>query len=346
MIMDVETRARGECCGRYLVRPVRRSRFLTVALLCGAIAGCGGGDSAKRSPATTPKPEAAATPAPSPLTFGSQRYISPCSVLPMDAVERIYGPMKALGYVRQQFYDASMPEAEFKRVTDSITHSSGPSATTTGATRTARAHRSRSTSSARRRPHVPSGRRSPTSAPARRAASSPSERAGTWTSSPSSRARTSATLSFVTPVFTSRQYRTQAAKAKQAFRVIYRQLDRGDLAQMPLGPTVGDEQGVNDVRCLDPCRVLTEKVFQLATGRAATENVESESLPVDTARLRKAADDLYGQSPDASCRRSARYKRKPSDRTSRNDYADLSVRVAAQPQGDQVLSVGTQLAQD
>jgi hypothetical protein len=57
------------------------------------------------------------------LTFGSQRYISPCSVLPMDAVERIYGPMKALGYVRQQFYDASMPEAEFKRVTDSITHS-------------------------------------------------------------------------------------------------------------------------------------------------------------------------------------------------------------------------------
>ena len=153
-------------------------------------------------------------------------------------------------------------------------------------------------------------------------------------------------LSFVTPVFTSRQYRTQAAKAKQAFRVIYRQLDRGDLAQTPLGPAVGDEQGVNDVPYLDPCSVLTEKVFQLATGRAATANVESESLPVDTARLRKAADDLYGQSPDASCRRSARYKRNPSDLRSRNDYADLSVRVAAQPQGDQVLSVGTQLAQD
>ena len=41
----------------------------------------------------------------------------------MDAVERIYGPMKALGYVRQEFYDASLTEAEFKRVTDTVTRS-------------------------------------------------------------------------------------------------------------------------------------------------------------------------------------------------------------------------------
>jgi hypothetical protein len=70
------------------------------------------------------------------------------------------------------------------------------------------------------------------------------------------------------------------------------------------------------------------------------------SLPVDTAGLREAADDLYGQSPETSCSRRARYKRKPSDSTSRVDHADLAVRVAARPQGDDVLSVGTELAAD
>ena len=105
-------------------------------------------------------------------------------------------------------------------------------------------------------------------------------------------------LSFSTPVFTPSQYRKQAAKAKQAFRVIYEQMDRADLAQKPLGPAVGAEQEVNGVPYLDPCSVLTEKVFELATGRAPTEAAESESLPVDTAGLREAADELYGQSPE------------------------------------------------
>jgi hypothetical protein len=57
---------------------VRRTRFLTIAAICAAIAGCGGGgdDAAKRSPA------AKATPTPAPLMFASHRYISPCAVLP------------------------------------------------------------------------------------------------------------------------------------------------------------------------------------------------------------------------------------------------------------------------
>jgi hypothetical protein len=105
----------------------RRSRFLTIVVLCGAIAGCGGGDdgSAKRSPATTKTPaaEATATPAPAQLTFGSNRYVSPCSVLPMDAAQRIYGPMKALGYVHQEFYDRSLTEAELRRKTATVTGS-------------------------------------------------------------------------------------------------------------------------------------------------------------------------------------------------------------------------------
>jgi hypothetical protein len=77
--------------------------------------------------------------------------------------------------------------------------------------------------------------------------------------------------------------------------------------------------------------VLNDKVFEVATGRTPTQHAESESLPVDTAGVREAGDDLYGQSPDASCSRHAYYKRKPSDRTSRGDQAHLSVRVAAQP---------------
>jgi hypothetical protein len=77
----------------------------------------------RASPTKTAKraPEATATPAPAALTFGSNRYVSPCSVLPMDAAERIYGPMNPLGYVRQEFYDRSMTEAEFKRETGTVT---------------------------------------------------------------------------------------------------------------------------------------------------------------------------------------------------------------------------------
>ena len=59
-------------------------------------------------------------------------------------------------------------------------------------------------------------------------------------------------LSFVTPVFSARQYRKQAAKAKRAFRVIYEQLDRADLAQQPLGPAINGEREVNGVPYLDP----------------------------------------------------------------------------------------------
>src|SRR5262249_33280876 len=51
------------------------------------------------------------------------RYVSPCSVLPMDAAERIYGPMKPDGYVRQELYDRSLTDAEFKRATDTLTRS-------------------------------------------------------------------------------------------------------------------------------------------------------------------------------------------------------------------------------
>jgi len=366
---------------------VHRSRFLAIAVLSGAIAGCGGDDgSAERSPATTPAPEAAATPAPSPLTFGSHRYVSPCSVLPMDAAERIYGPMNALGYVRQEFYDRSLTTAELRRKT----------ATVTGSVRTVCDYNRRDARNTTVHVEVDQHRSEKTARSAwasiaylgtgkesRRLAKRDFTGPGWDFNFIKKLARENERnmggkrvkgiddvlyvkgradfvgfrgnalvrlsylpLGFSTPVFTPSQYRKQAAKAKQAFRVIDEQMDRADLAQQPLGPVVGGEQEVNGVPYLDPCSVLNEKVFELATGRAPTEPAESVSLPVDTAGLREAADELYGQSPEATCSRRARHKRKPSDATSRSDHADLSVRVAARPQGDEVLSVGTELAQD
>ena len=358
-----------------------------MVLIGGAIAGCGGdGGSAKQSPAATPATEAAATPAPAPLTFGSHRYVSPCSVLPMDAAERIYGPMKALGYVRQQFYDRSLTEAELRRKTDTITGSvrtvcdynrRDPRSTTVHIEveqhRSERAARSAWASIAylgtgkesrrlARKEFTGSGwdfgwiaklaRENERNMGGKRVKGSDDVlyvkgRADFVGFRANALVRLSyLPLSFSTPVFTPSQYRKQAAKAKQAFRVIYEQMERADLGQEPLGPAVGGEQEVNGVPYLDPCSVLTEKVFELGTGRAPTEAAESESLPVGTAALREAAGELYGQSPEASCSRRARYKRKPSDVTSRTDHADLSVRVAARPQGDEVLSVGTELAQD
>jgi hypothetical protein len=362
-----------------------RSRFLAIAVLCAAVAGCGGGEAAKRS-AATPTPEAVAAPDPAPLTLGSQRYVSPCSVLPMDAAERIYGRMNPLGYVRQEFYDQSMNEAEFKRATDTLTRSlrtvcdynRGDRRRTSVQVevdqyRSAKAARSEWASIA----YLGTGKESRKlgkrdfSGPGwdfnwiqKLARENERDMGGVRVKGMKDvlyvRGRADFVgyrgnalirvsylpLSFITPVFTRSQYRKQAAKAKQAFRVVYAQLDRDDLDQAALGPAVGDEQEVNEVPYLDPCRVLSEKLFTLATGRVPTENVESESLPVGTARVREAADDLYGQSPNASCSRVARYKRKKSDLTSRRDQVDLEVRVAAQPQGDEVLSVGTQLVQD
>ena len=338
---------------------VRRSRFLTFPILCAAVAGCGGGDSgsAKPSPTKTAKraPEATATPALAPLTFGSNRYVSPCSVLPMDAAQRIYGPMQRLGYVRQEFYDRSMTEDEFKRETAGISGSVRTlCAYTAGAMRGTGPSRSRSSSTARRRPRAPSGRRSRTWA---RKHSMGGKRvkgaddvlfvaghAEFVGFHGNALIRLSyLPIHFSAPRFTPGQYRTQAAKANEAFQVINEQLDRADLAQAPLGPSIGGEQKVNGVPYLDPCSVLNEKLFELATGRAQTDNAESESLPVDAAAIREAADDLYGQSPEATCDRRAGYKRKPSDVTSRSDTAWLSVRVAAE--GDHVTS-GTELASD
>ncbi len=363
---------------------VRRSRFLIIPILCAAIAACGGeGGSAKPSPARTAKraPEATATPAPAPLTFGPNRYVSPCSVLPMDAAQRIYGPMQALGYVRQEFYDRSLTEAEFRRETGTIT---GNVATACDYSRrdarnmtvsvqveqyrTEKAARSEWASIA----YLGTGKESRELA--KKDFSGPgwdfnfikqlsreNERnmGGKRVKGIDDvlfvpghaefvgfRGNTVVRLSYLpitfsAPRFTPGQYRKQVAMAKQAFGVIYAQLDRADLPQSPLGPAVGGEQTVNGVPYLDPCSVLNAKVFELATGRAPTGNAESESLPVDTAGIREAGKDLYGQSPEASCNRRASYKLKPSDRLSRMDHAEISVRVAAQ--GDQVTS-GTELA--
>jgi hypothetical protein len=365
---------------------VTRSRFLTIVLAGAAIAGCGGGDDhpAKQAPASTP--EAAATPAPSTLTLGAQRYISPCSVLPMDAVERIYGRLKPDGYVRQEFYDRSLTAAEFKKATDTLTRSletvcdynrrdkhETSVQITVDQYRSAKAARSAWAAIA----YLGTGKDSRKLAKknlsgpgydfnwiAKLARENERDMGGKPVRGMKQvlfvRGRADFVgyrknalirlsylpLSFSTPLFTPSQYRKQAAQAKQAFRVIFEQMDRGDLTQERVGPAIGDEEDVDGTPYLDPCSVLSEKTFELATGRAQTENAESESLPVDTAALRKAADDLYGRSAEATCSRSARYKRKKSDLTSLSDHADLSVRVAPQPQGDQVLSVGTQLIQE
>ena len=373
---------------------MRRSRFLIIAIFCGAIAGCGGGDdSEKRSPAKTPAPEAAATPAPSPLTFGSHRYVSPCSVLPMEAAERIYGPMNALGYVRQEFYDRSLTEAELKRKTDTVTGS--VQTVCEYNRRDARdmivhveVNQYRSEKTARNAwgaiAYLGTGKDSRKLSKMDLSGTGPlfdwdfnfikklarenelnmgGKRVKGIDDVLYVRGRAdfvgvrgnalvrlaylpTGSFGFSTPLFTPSQYRKQAAKAKQAFPVIYEQLDRADLDQQPLGPSLTDEQELNGVPYLDPCSVLNDEIFELATGRAPTEQAESVSLPVDTAGLREAADELIGQSPEASCSRRARYKRKPSDVMSRSHHADLSVRVAARPQGDEVLSVGTELVQD
>jgi hypothetical protein len=299
----------------------------------------------------------------------------------MDAAQRIYGPMNALGYVRQEYYDRSMTEAEFKRET----------ATITGSLRTLCAYSRRDAQNRTVQIEVEQYRSEKaarsewasiaymgTGKESRRLAKRDFSGPG-WDfnfikqvarenerSMGGKRVKGSDDVLFVpghaefvgfhdnalirlsylpihfsAPRFTPAQYRTQAAKAKEAFQVINEQLDRADLAQAPLGPSIGGEQKVNGVPYLDPCSVLNEKVFELATGRAPTDNAESESLPVDTAAIREAGKDLYGRSPEATCDRRAGYKRKPSDVTSRADNAWLSVRVAAE--GDHVTS-GTELA--
>ena len=371
---------------------MRRSWLLTIAIFCGAIAGCGGGDDEpKRSPAATPAPEAAATP--SPVTFGSYRYVSPCSVLPMEAAERIYGPMNPLGYVRQESYDRSLTEAELKRKTDTVTRS--VQTVCEYNRRDARdmivhveVNQYRSEKAARNAwgaiAYLGTGKDSRRLAKMDLSGTGPlfnwdfnfikkwareneinmggkrvkgiddvlyvrgrADFAGVRGNSLVRLAYLpTGSFGFSTPLFTPSQYRKQAAKAKQAFRVIYEQMERADLAQEPLGPALGDEQEVNGVPYLDPCSVLNDEIFELATGRAPTEHAESVSLPVGTAELRETAPELIGQSPEASCSRRARYKRKPSDVMSRSHHADLSVRVAGRPQGDEVLSVGTELVQD
>ena len=111
---------------------------------------------------------------------------------------------------------------------------------------------------------------------------------------------------------------------------------------------IGAEREVAGRPYLEPCSALTEDAFRAATGgRGSTEAAEMQSLLKDTAWLRSAADSTYGQSAEASCQRRARYKHQKSDLTSHNDYVELSVRVATQPQADDgVRNVGTELASD
>ena len=116
-------------------RAVGGRRSLTIAVLCAAIAGCGGGAPAARSPAKAPAAEASATRARS-AGVRHAPLRSPCSVLPMYSCSAVYGAMKPLGYVRQEYYDHSLTPAEFKRKTDTRDpERAGPCATTTAATR-------------------------------------------------------------------------------------------------------------------------------------------------------------------------------------------------------------------
>ena len=353
------------------------------------LAGCGGGGSdrpaAERAPARTPAPEATATPTPVPIMLGSRRYVSPCSVLPLKDVERIYGPLTRRGYVRQEFYDSSMTAAAFRRETDTATRSlrtvcdynRGDAKlrsiqVVVEQYRSAKAARAEWASIA----YLGTGEES------RKLAR---ERAGGDFDSIVKLARENERnmggdpvrgmkdvlfvrgradfvgvggntvvrlsylpLGFVAPVFSDHQYRVQAAKARAAFRVILARLDDAALSQAPAPVAIGAEREVAGRPYLEPCSALTEDAFRAATGgRGPTEAAEMESLLKDTAWLRSAADSTYGQSAEASCQRRARYKHQKSDLTSHNDYVELSVRVATQPQADDgVRNVGTELASD
>jgi hypothetical protein len=353
------------------------------------IAGCGGGGGGdrpapERPPARAPAPEATATPTPAPIMLGARRYVSPCSVLPLQDVERIYGPLTQRGYVRQEFYDASMSAATFRRETDTATRSLRTVCDYNRGDRklrsiqveveqfrTAKAARAEWASIA----YLGTGKES------RKLAR---ERAGGDFDFIVKLARENERnmggdpvrgmkdvlfvrgradfvgvggntvvrlsylpLGFVTPVLSRRQYTQQAAKARAAFRVILSRLEDPGLSQAPAPVTLGAEREVAGRPYLEPCRALSEQVFHAATGRASTEPVEMESLLKDTAWLRTAADSTYGRSAEASCRRRARYKHRASDLSSHNDFAELSVRVATQPQPDDELrNVGTQLASD
>lgn len=338
------------------------------------MAGCGGGQTT-RSPAKTPAPEASAAPTPAPLMFGTHRYISPCSVLPMDAAQRIYGALKPGGYVRQEYYDQSLTPAEFKAKTDNVTrsvrtvcHYNRGDAQRTSVQVTVEQYRSDKIARSEWASIAYLGTGKESRKLAKRDFSGPSwdfnwiaklarenerdmggkrvkgiddvlfvrGRADFVAFRHNALIRLSyLPLSFVTPVFSARQYRKQAAKARRAFRVIFKQLDRPDLAQQPVGPAINGERAVNGMPYLDPCRVLSARVFELATGHAPTENAESESLP-----LRSAG------SPEASCSRTARHKKRRRALTARYDNADLSVRVATKPQSQQTVNVGTELAGD
>jgi hypothetical protein len=316
--------------------------------------------------------------------LGSRRYVSPCSVLPLQDVERIYGPLTRRGYVRQEFYDASMTAAAFRRKTDTATRSLRTVCDYNRGDRKLRSvqvevEQYRTAEAARAEwasiAYLGTGKES------RKLAR---ERAGGDFDFIVKLARENERnmggdpvrgmqdvlfvrgradfvgvggnavvrlsylpLSFVTPVFSQRQYRQQAAKARAAFRVILARLDDDALSQAPATVAIGAEREVGGRPYLDPCSALSEAVFRAATGRASTEPVEMHSLLKDTAWLRTAADSTYGQSAEASCERRARYKHRKSDLTSRNDYVDLSVRVATKPQPDDALrNVGTELASD
>jgi hypothetical protein len=263
----------------------------------------------------------------------------------MDAARRIFGPMNALGYVHQEFYDRSLTEAEFRRAT----------ATVTGSIRTLCEYNRRDARTRAVHVEIEQYR----SEKVARSEWASIAYLGTGKESRRLAKRDFSgpgwDFNFIKKLARENERNMDGERVKGIDDVLFvkGQADfvgfRGNavvrLSYLPIhfSPAIGAEQKVNGVPYLDPCSVINDKLFELATGRMPTENAESESLPVDTAGRREAGDDLYRQSPEASCSRRARYKRKPSDVTSRSDHADLSVRVAAQ--GDPVTS-GTELASD
>lgn len=88
------------------------------------LTGCGGNDTAepppKSSGAGSPSTETSADKGPEPVLLGSQRYTSPCRLLPTEELISIYGATGPYASVDQEIIEDSVPAAEMREINRSV----------------------------------------------------------------------------------------------------------------------------------------------------------------------------------------------------------------------------------
>lgn len=329
------------------------------------------GSSSASTPKEPTEPTETATPTEEPepvepILLGTLPFVSPCSLVPLEDVERIFGDLGDTGFVTQEYVDASISQAEFEAETRDATGKMNTRCSyafddrgehnlnvTVDQYRTERIADGQWAAIA----YMGTGKESAKLAKetfsegfgwiAELARENERDMGGKPVAGVGTKllyvpghqsfvmrfgnvvvtARYGTTISvFEDKPLTRKQYAAQAPRMKQLLAAVEANWADHATDQAPLPTAIGGEAALGDTPYLEPCAIFDAAAFEVTTGRAPDPGAESVSLIRRPDAWFASHDDAYQQSPRNTCARKVRWPKNAI--RAKHSNADLEIRYA------------------